>query len=66
MSAETLLDPVPVFRIGRGRTTHRARVLIEDGRVVVRSRCGLLRDVGQGFTETLGFPTCEKCRGADQ
>lgn len=61
MNDDTLMTPVPVFRLGRKRTTHRARVLIEDNRVVVRSACGLLRDVDEGFTETFGFPTCDEC-----
>lgn len=58
----------PVFRIGRTRTWHLAKVLIEDdangqARVVVRSRCGLER--GE-FTETYAIPTCEACVAAVQ
>ena len=71
MSALPGLDPVPVFRIGRGRTWHRARVVIEpptgraaDQRVVVKSRCGLVRDADEGFTETFGLPTCAECGAA--
>lgn len=62
MSAPTLdgLRPVPVLRIGRERTLHRPRVLIEGQRVVVRTRCG--RDpLPGGFTETTGIPTCDEC-----
>lgn len=63
MTADMLptADPAPIFRLGRGRTWHRARVLIEDGKVVVRSACGLLREAEDGFTEAFGFVTCEKC-----
>lgn len=59
MTAE-LLSAVPTLRIGRARTTHRPRVLIEDGRVVIRTAC-LLDPTDQGFTETFGFVTCDKC-----
>lgn len=57
----TLLDPVPVVRIGRAKTLHRFRVLIEEQppRVVVRTRCGIRWS--DEFTETFGFPTCEDC-----
>ncbi|WP_181312493.1 hypothetical protein [Nocardioides campestrisoli] len=61
LAFDTTTPPAAIFRIGRGRTWHRARVLIESGRVVVRSQCGLLRGVGDGFTETFGYPTCSDC-----
>lgn len=59
MSA-TLLDPVPVLRIGRKTALHRTRVLIEDNRVVIRTACGL-DPVVEGFTESFGIPTCDDC-----
>lgn len=62
---ETLMDPVPTFRIGRKRTLHRVRVLIEDNRVVVRTRCGI-DPTAEGFTETFGIPTCDECERADR
>ena len=54
------IDPVPVLRLRRGRILHRVRILIEQDRVVIRTRCGLdpTRD---GFTETIGVPTCPVC-----
>ncbi|HET9829000.1 MAG TPA: hypothetical protein VFQ11_10880 [Nocardioidaceae bacterium] len=58
---DLLGNPMPAFRIGRQRTTHRARVLIEDGKVVIRAACGLLRDVEDGFTESFGWTTCSDC-----
>lgn len=56
---EALLTPLPVLKIGRKHTLHLARVLIEDGRVVVRTRCGIPRD--DEFTHTFGIPTCDSC-----
>lgn len=58
------MTPRAVLRIGRTRANHLPRVLIEDSRVVIRTRCGL-DPLAEGFTETTGFPTCEPCIGAD-
>jgi len=41
------------------------RVLIEDNTVVIRSACGLLRNVDEGFTEQMGWPSCPECQTAD-
>jgi hypothetical protein len=57
---DELLTPVPVLRLGRRKTNHRARVLIEGNRVVIRTRCGL-DPLTTGFTETFGFPSCDSC-----
>lgn len=57
--ADQLLNPVPVVRIGRSRTQHLLRVLIEDRAVVVRTRCGL--DIGDDRKHLDGFPTCDAC-----
>ena len=59
--SDALLTPMPVLKIGRKHALHLARVLIEDGRVVVRTRCGLSSPVDEGFTETFGFPSCTEC-----
>lgn len=59
--SEELLSAVPVMRIGRKRTQHLHRVLIEDNAVVIRTRCGL-DPTEEGWTETFGFPTCDECR----
>ena len=65
--SDALLTPRPTLRIGRSRTLHLPRVLIEpptgnaaDQRVVLRTRCGL-DPIGDGFTETYGIATCEAC-----
>lgn len=51
-----------IVRIGRQRTAHMPRVLIEDNAVVVRTRCGtLLTPCLEGFTETYGIPSCLEC-----
>lgn len=62
------MDLRPIFRIGRGRIWHIARVLIEDdsnghAHVVVRARCGMERTE---WTETFGIPTCEECIQAEE
>ena len=60
MDELALLTPGPTLHIGRTKTLHKPRVLIEDSRVVVRTRCGL-DPVTQGFTETFGIATCSAC-----
>ena len=50
----------PVRRLGRKRTLHLSRVLIEDRQVVVRTRCGIRYADGE-FTEAFGVPTCSEC-----
>lgn len=55
-----LLTPRTVMRIGRKRTQHLPRVLIEGKNVVLRTRCGI-DPLDEGWTETAGFPTCEAC-----
>ncbi|WP_346007428.1 hypothetical protein [Janibacter terrae] len=54
------LDTRTVMRIGRKRTQHLPRVLIEDGHVVLRTRCGI-DPLGDGWTETHGIATCDAC-----
>lgn len=66
MSSSLFADPMPVTRLGRSRTLHLHRVLIEDGKVVVRTACGLDRDADRGFSEEFGVPTCEPCIEARQ
>ncbi len=63
MSEEALIEQAPTMRIGRKRTLHRVRVLIEDERVVIRTRCGL-DPTDEGFTETFGIPTCDDCEAS--
>ena len=59
--SDALLDgPRAVMKLGRKRTLHLPRVLIEDQAVVIRTRCGL-DPLADGFTETFGLPTCETC-----
>ncbi len=53
-----------VRRLGRARTWHLSRVLIEDGRVVIRTQCGLQTTDGE-WTETVGVPTCDDCQSGD-
>jgi hypothetical protein len=60
---EALLTPRATLRIGRKRTLHLPRVLIEDNRVVIRTRCGL-DPLPEGFTETFAIPTCDDCEAA--
>lgn len=61
MTADALTPAlVPTIRIGRKRTTHHPRILIEDNRVILRTRCGL-NPLTDGFTETHGYVTCEPC-----
>jgi hypothetical protein len=60
-----LLTPGPVLRIGRKRTNHRPRVLIEGKRVVIRTACGL-DPLGEGFVEESGFVTCDDCEHGKQ
>lgn len=62
----TLLDIeriVTTWRIGRKRATHAPRVLIEDNRVVLRTRCGI-DPLVEGFTTTFGVVTCQDCEAA--
>lgn len=63
--ADTLLAPTLVYRLGRTRTWHRARVLIEGEpkRVVVRTACGI-RFADGDWTETMGFLSCADCEAA--
>jgi hypothetical protein len=64
MTTDALVPLAPVLRIGRKRTTHSPRVLIEDGAVVLRTRCGL-DPLPDGFTETFeGLIGCDECRAA--
>ena len=56
---DQLVRPVPVVRIGRSRTQHLLRVLIEDRAVVVRTLCGL--DLGDDRKHLDGFATCDAC-----
>lgn len=63
--SDQLVTPGTVLRIGRKRTQHQPRVLIEDNRVVIRTRCGL-NPLPEGFTETTGFVTCDDCADGDQ
>ena len=63
MSAGTALpglEPRTCLRIGRKRMAHLPRVLIEDDRVVLRTRCKL-DPMPEGVTETCDIPTCEPC-----
>lgn len=55
-----LIPTVPTLKLGRKHTLHRANVLIEDNRVVLRTRCGL-DPIIDGFVETFGIPTCDTC-----
>ena len=61
--ADELLSPTTVMRIGRKRTQHRIRVLIEENRVVIRTTCGL-DPLPDSFVETSGFVTCDACGAA--
>lgn len=65
MISDTLLTPRPILTIGRSRKGHLAHVLIEGGKVIVRTRCGIDSPVETGFTETLGFPTCTSCTDSE-
>ena len=56
---DQLVAPVPVVRIGRSRTQHLLRVLIENRAIVVRTRCGL--DLGDDRKHLDGFATCDAC-----
>lgn len=56
---DLLAAATTVIRIGKTRTQHAWRVLIEDGRVIVRTRCGL--DPGTDRTLLQGFTTCDDC-----
>lgn len=58
--SEILDHPGTVLRVGRKRTQHAPRVLIEGNRVVIRTRCGV-DPLPEGFTETTGYVTCEAC-----
>lgn len=58
-----LFEEVPVVRFGREKTNHRARVVIVDGAVRVRTQCGL--DLGDRGTTGTGFPTCTACEEAE-
>jgi hypothetical protein len=57
---EELVSPVPTLQVGRARKLHRPRVLIENNRVVIRTACGI-DPTAEGFTETIGFVSCEEC-----
>lgn len=52
-----------ILTIGRRRAQHAPRVLIEAGRVILRTRCGL-DPLPAGFTETRGRVTCDACKAA--
>lgn len=59
--ADTLIEETsPVLTIGRSRTQHSPRVLIEGQCVVIRTRCGI-DPLDQGFTERHGYITCDEC-----
>lgn len=51
MSTLPIGDIGPMLRIGRARTWHRPRIVIEGKKVVLRTQCGL--DTGEGFAETI-------------
>lgn len=55
-----MLDPRACLRVGRKHTQHLPRVLIENNRVVLRTRCGI-DPLPAGFTETTTIPTCQRC-----
>ncbi len=59
MSTLPIGDIGPMLRIGRARTWHRPRIVIEGKKVVLRTQCGL--DTGEGFAETSGVATCSTC-----
>lgn len=54
------LETRTVMRVGRKRTQHLPRVLIEGKAVVIRTRCGI-DPLVFGWTETHGVPTCDAC-----
>lgn len=56
-------EPVPVIRIGPKRTLHQIRVLIEDGRVVVRTSCGITPPEAES-NKAYAVPTCNECEAS--
>lgn len=57
---DDVLTPQSAARIGHKQTLHRQRVLIEDGAVVLQTRCGI-PSTTEGWTRTYGIPTCDEC-----
>lgn len=63
---ETLLDPQVCYRLGRAKALHTWRVLIESGRVVVRTACGIdFNDHAEDCKPVHGFPSCPACIAAE-
>jgi hypothetical protein len=59
--SDALIEVESLFRLGRTRALHRQRVLIEDGKVVVRTLCGL--DAADSVI-VQGIATCTECEAA--
>jgi hypothetical protein len=54
--SDTLLTPRPILTIGRSRKGHLAHVLIEGGKVIVRTRCGIDSPVETGLHRDARLP----------